>query len=53
MRACAVYGESKLGGDEIVEYAKVSQRPCQCPSKQEGDADAPSYQGVLSLWLNV
>jgi len=21
-----VYGESKLGGDEIVEYAKVSER---------------------------
>lgn len=41
-----VYGESKLGGDEIVEYAKVSTAQCfeQIPNNQ---------QGVLSLWLKV
>lgn len=29
-----VYGESKLGGDEIVEYAKVRFAGCQFPLRR-------------------
>lgn len=49
-----VYGESKLGGDEIVEYAKV------CHSNYIALLATFEYQltyfwiqGVISLWLKV
>ena len=46
-----MYGESKLGGDEIVEYAKVSVARGGTPMYKEY-ADK-LFQGVLSLWMKV
>lgn len=43
-----VYGESKLGGDEIVEYAKASSPDCASHVKT-----LILTQGVLSLWMKV